>query len=328
MSLDSHALLDKARNCIQLEIDALRATADGLDGGFVESIQAISEALLAGNKLIFTGVGKNAAIGQKLAGTFNSTGATACFLDPLNSLHGDLGLCEEGDLCFLMSNSGETEEMLAVLPGLKRLDVKTVALTAQANSTLAANCDITLTYAVPREACPLNLAPTASTTATIALGDALAMVYLEVRGLTKEDFARYHPAGSLGKSLLLRAGEMMRTGERFATAPDTITVKDAVIRITQAKCGTIALTGADGALTGCFSDGDFRRSALDGADFMEHPVARHMTRGPRTIRKDALGVDALKIFEQHSINDLIVTDADNKPLGIIDGQDLPRLRVV
>lgn len=329
MTLNSDELLARARKCLELEEKAIRATAECLDETFVTVIRAIHDTILAGQKLIFTGVGKNVSISEKLAGTFNSTGAPACFLDPNQAMHGDLGLCAKEDLVFIISYSGETEEIIKLLPLLKRLDVTTVAITAAPESVLARNTDLNLIYRIEKEACPLNLAPTASTTAALALGDALAMVYLEVRGFGREDFARLHPAGSLGKSLLLRANEIMRMDEQFATLPQTCTVREAIKAITDAACGTIALTDpATGKLTGVFSDGDFRRSSLKNPNVMEDPIALHMSSDPKTVSADELGVEVLNLFEQLKVNDLVVIDSEGKPVGIIDGQDLPKLRIV
>ncbi|NBD39070.1 MAG: KpsF/GutQ family sugar-phosphate isomerase, partial [Verrucomicrobia bacterium] len=229
----------------------------------------------------------------------------------------------------LVSNSGETEDLLRLLPSLKRLGLTTVALTGDAESSLARFCDHVLLYHYEREACPLNLAPTASTTSALAVGDALAMVYLELRGFTRDDFAKYHPAGSLGKALLLRVEEIMRTGKRFATAPDSVSVQEALLAITKARCGSIALCDtASGKLTGVFSDGDFRRAALKGEQVLQEPVRRFMTASPRTVRKGALAVEALHIFEEAAVDDLVVLDEHHRPVGLIDGQDMPRLKLV
>lgn len=329
MTLSSENILSRARNCLHLEQAALALTAERLDEAFVRVIRFIEEAILQENKLVLTGVGKNVPICMKLAGTFNSTGVPTAFLDPNQALHGDLGLCRKGDLCLLFSNSGETEDLIRLIPSLKRLGLKTVAVTAAGDSALAKFCDHTLLYHYAKEACPLNLAPTASTTAALAIGDALAMVYLEIRGFSKEDFARYHPAGSLGKALLLKVEEIMRTGERFAVANDSITVQDALLTITRARCGSIALVDpASGRLRGVFSDGDFRRASLETPDVLEQQVARFMTPNPKTVPCGSLAVVALRLFEAHNIDDLVVVDEDNRPLGLIDGQDMPKLRIV
>ncbi len=328
MQVDEQTLLEKARHCLELEAMALKATAESLDGSFVAVIRAIATTVLGGGKLIFSGMGKNTAVCQKLVGTFNSTGVPATFLDPNQALHGDLGLCCDKDLALLFSNQGETEDMLRLIPLLKRLGVRMAAITRNASSTLARECDLSLTYRADREACPLNLAPTASTTAAMGIGDALAMVYLDMRGLTREDFARYHPAGSLGKTLLLRVSEVMRTGERFACRHESINIRDALLALTDARCGTIALTGDEGTLSGVFSDGDFRRASIRDEYILQRRVADYMTRNPLTVRADALAVDALHIFERSKVNALIAVDQNNKPVGLLDGQDLPKLRIV
>jgi arabinose-5-phosphate isomerase len=328
MALDSKSSLARARACIRIETEALRETARRLGPEFVDTARAVEEALAGGKKLIFSGVGKSAHIAQKIAATFNSTGVSSCFLDSTQALHGDLGLCDEGDLALLLSNSGQADEILRLMPLLKRFGLKIVAFTGNPASDLAKNADYRLLYRVPREACPLKLAPTASTTAALALGDALAMVLLEARGVTRDDFAKYHPAGNLGRVLLLRATDIMRSGDRLAVARDTITVQDAVLAMTKAKSGCIALVDGPGRLTGIFTDGDFRRCALTGIDFLRKPVAQFMTRKPKTIAEDALGVDALRLFEAHKIDDVIVVDKRGKPAGLIDGQDLPKFKIV
>lgn len=329
MPLDSTFVLRRARQALRIEQEALEATRESLGPDFVAVARAVHEAIAAGRKLVFTGVGKSAHIAQKLAGTFNSTGAPSCFLDATQALHGDLGMVAEGDVALVLSNSGQTDEVLKLIPGLRRFGLKLVAFTAKPDSDLVRGCDLKLIYVAPKEACPLALAPTASTTAALALGDALAMVLLEARGLTRDDFARYHPAGNLGRVLLLKVGDIMRAGDRLPVAPETVTLQDAILRMTKAKSGSIALVSAKtGKLTGILTDGDFRRSALTGPGFLEKPVSTFMTRSPKTIAADALGVDALRVFEAHKIDDLIVVDAKGKPVGLVDGQDLPKLKIV
>lgn len=329
MTLSSENILASARNCLRLEQAAIADTIEKLDDSFVTAIHLIEAAILGENKLVFTGVGKNVPICLKLAGTFNSTGVPAAFLDPNQALHGDLGLCRKGDVCLLISNSGETEDLIRLLPSLKRLGLKTIAITAVPDSSLCGYCDHILLYHYNQEACPLNLAPTASTTAALAVGDALAMVYLEMRGFSKEDFAKYHPAGSLGKSLLMTVDEIMRTGERFATGSESLTVQEALLSITKARCGSIALCDtASGRLTGVFSDGDFRRAALETPDILNQPVRNFMTHSPKTVASGSLAVAALRVFEAFSIDDLVVVDSGEHPIGLIDGQDMPRLRIV
>ena len=330
MPLDAATILAKARQCLAIEREALDATAGVLNEDFVSVVRAVEATLASGRKLVFSGVGKSAHIAQKLTGTFNSTGVPSCFLDPTNALHGDLGLCTGGDLAILLSNSGATGEMLRLLPLFERFGLKTVALTGVGDSELARGADFRLVYRAPREACPLELAPTASTTAALALGDALAMVLLESRGVTREDFAKYHPAGTLGMTLLLRVKDIMRSGEGCPLLPAAnTTVQEAILAMTGAKAGAVALTAPDGKLAGIFTDGDFRRTALSGGtDFLKRPVSQFMTRGGKTIGADALAVEALKLFQQFKISDLFALDAGGRPVGYIDVQDLPKLKIL
>ncbi len=329
MVLDSNSILARARACLRIESAAINATAQKLGLEFVATAQAVQTTVAGGRKLIFTGVGKSAHIAQKVAATFNSIGVASCFLDATQALHGDLGLVAEGDLAFLLSNSGQSDEIVRLVPLLKRFGVRIVAFSSQVDSDLVRGSDLRLIYRVPREACPLKLAPTASTTSALALGDALAMVMVEAQGLTRQDFAKYHPAGNLGRVLLLKVRDIMRTGERVPIARDTVSTQDAILAMTKAKSGSIALVHPKtGRLTGILTDGDFRRSALTGPDFLRKPVVTFMTRAPKTIRDDVLGVEALRLFEMYKIDDLIVVDAKHRPVGLIDGQDLPKLKIV
>ncbi len=329
MPFDSATTLLRARDCLRLETEALTATAGALDEAFVAVARAVEETVAAGGKLIFSGVGKSAHVVQKLAGTFNSTGVASCFLDATQALHGDLGLCQAGDLAILLSNSGQTQEVLRLVPILKRFGLRVVAFTGNATSDLAHGADLRLLYRTPREACPLTLAPTASTTAALALGDALAMVVLESRGFTRDDFARLHPAGNLGTVLLLKVSDIMRTGERCPIRPDTCTVQEALLGMTAAKSGSIALIDpATGQLRGILTDGDLRRNLLAVPDFLNQPVARYMTRQPKVLPADALAVEALRLFDRYKIDDLIVVDVDGRPVGLVDVQDLPKMKLI
>lgn len=330
MPLNDKSILAQARRCLAIESEALDATARALNAEFVQVVRLIEKTLVEEKKLIFSGVGKNAHIAEKLTGTFNSIGVPSCFLDPTQALHGDLGLCSAGDVAILLSNSGATGEMLRLLPLFEKFGLKTVALTGTSTSELAKGADFRLTYCAPREACPLSLAPTASTTAALALGDALAMVLLETRGLTREGFAKYHPAGTLGLTLLLRVKDIMRTGEGCPVLQETkTTVQEAIFAMTKAKAGAVALIDTKGRLTGIFTDGDFRRSALNGgARFLQHPVREAMTRGGKTVTAEALAVEALKIFQQFKISDLFALDSKGRPVGYIDVQDLPKLKML
>jgi arabinose-5-phosphate isomerase len=328
MSLNDESLLSHARLCIRIEREALDATCDSLGAEFVSSVRAIEKSIEAGRKLIFSGVGKSAHIAQKLTGTFNSTGVSTCFLDATQALHGDLGLCEDGDVAILLSNSGETAEILRLVPILRRFNVLIIAFTGNPESELSKDSDERLLYRAPREACPLNCAPTASTTAALALGDALAMVLLESRGFTRDDFARLHPAGNLGTVLLLKVRDIMRTGERLAVQPDTCSIQDALLGMTAAKSGSIALVdGVSGKLSGILTDGDLRRNIIGAPDFLSQPVSRYMTRNPKTVQAESLAVEALRMFDRYKIDDLIALDAQGRPVGLVDVQDLPKMKL-
>jgi arabinose-5-phosphate isomerase len=330
MPLTDKTILAQARLCLAIEQEALAATAKVLDRDFVAVVRAVDAAVATGHKVIFSGVGKNAHIAEKLTGTLNSIGVPSCFLDPTQALHGDLGLCAAGDLAILLSNSGATSEMLRLLPLFEKFGLETVALTGAPASELARGADYRLIYSAPREACPLALAPTASTTAALALGDALAMVLLESRGLTREDFAKYHPAGTLGMTLLLRVKDIMRTGEACPVLKEAkTTVQAAIFAMTKAKAGAVALVDGKGRQSGIFTDGDLRRCALSGGtDFLKKPVGDFMTRGGKTVPAEALAVEALKIFQQFKISDLFALDAQGRPTGYIDVQDLPKLKIL
>ena len=321
-------ILEEARHVFKLEIDALEATAHSLDRRFEKTLELIESTHESGRKLVFMGMGKNVFVARKIAATFNSTGVSSIFLDPVSALHGDVGVCKEGDLAFLFSNSGDSDELLAVVSPLKRLGVFTVCVTRESSSRLAQACDHSLVYSVPAEACPLNLAPTASTTVAMALGDALAMVFLKKRGFQAEDFAKLHPSGVLGKTLLLKVSDIMRDRTKMAVVDESKKIIDALTAMTDKRCGVVAVTGADGKLLGVFSDGDFRRLALKNQNPLQEPIAAHMTRMPKTIQGDLLAVEALRRFEKSSIDDLIVVDEYGSPVGLLDGQDLPKLRLV
>lgn len=326
MATDS--ILEIARSVLNTEIKSIQATADSLSNDFVEVLNLILETSQEGRKLIWSGIGKNKPIVQKLSATFNSTAIPSYFLDATQALHGDSGLCCAGDLAILLSNSGETDELLSLIPTFRRLGVTTIAFTSKPDSQLVSLCDYKLLYQVLSEACPLQLAPTASTTTAMALGDALAMVALKSRGFTAKDFASFHPSGTLGKTLLLRVGDIMHCETGFCLVDRDSSIKQTITEMTHSKCGSSAVVDSQsGQIIGIFTDGDLRRMALLYDNILDHKVRDHMTKVPITIRQDALVVDALKLLSKHPINDLIVIDDKNKPIGLIDNQDLPKLRL-
>jgi len=224
--------------------------------------------------------------------------------------------------------SGESDELLNLLPALKRFSVKIISLTGNLKSSLARHSDLSLNVKVPKEACPFNLAPTSSTTATLVMGDALAMAVLQARGFRQKDFAKYHPSGAIGRAMLLKVGEIMRSGERNAIASENLSVKEALLVMTHAKSGSLAVVNARGKLAGIFTDGDFRRRMATDENLLSQPLQKIMTRNPICVRDDALAVEALKIFNERNIDDLIVVNAKNEPVGLVDSQDLPKLKIV
>ena len=249
-------------------------------------------------------------------------------LDSVDALHGDLGVVSDGDLILALSYSGESEELLNLLPALKRFSVKLVTLTGNGKSTLAKHSDWVLNVKVPKEACPFNLAPTSSTTAMLVVGDALAMAVLQARGFKQTDFAKYHPSGSIGRAMLLKVGDIMRTGARNAVSRETVTIKEALLVMTSARSGCLSVVDARGKLTGIFTDGDFRRHMATTGDLLSLPLKKVMTPRPISVRDEALAMEAFKIFNERNIDDLVVVNARNEPVGLVDLQDLPKLKIV
>ena len=320
--------LVRAREVFEVEIAGLRAVQGQLDEQFVRAVDWMTETLAARGKLIIAGIGKSGHIGRKIAATLTSTGSTCVVLDSVDALHGDLGIVSDGDLVLLLSYSGESEEVLNLVPALKRYSVRLVALTGNLASTLVRLCDLALSVRVPKEACPFNLAPTASTTAMLALGDALAMTLLEARGFRKEDFARRHPSGAIGRALLLKVRDIMRTEVRNPVADRDVTVREALLIMTRAKAGSVSVVDPEGRLVGVFTDGDLRRHMAADEGVLDRSLAEVMTPEPICISEDALAVEALRIFNERSIDDLIVLNAKQEPVGLVDSQDLPRLKLM
>lgn len=307
---------------------ALRSVRAQLDSSFEKAVDMVVETLTRRGKLVVVGIGKSGNIGRKIAATLTSTGAPSVVLDSVDALHGDVGVLNDGDLVLALSYSGESDELLNLLPALKRFAVRILAFTGNLKSTLARHSDLALNVRVPREACPFNLAPTASTTAMLVMGDALAMAVLAARGFKRADFAKRHPAGAIGRALLLRVGDIMRTGPRNAVALQDITVKEALLVMTRAKSGSLSVVNARGKLVGVFTDGDFRRHMSVDPNLLDRPLKAVMTRRPVCIRDTALVAEALKVFDQRDIDDLIVVNARREPVGLVDSQDLPKLKVL
>ncbi len=316
----------RGKQVFEDEIESLKAISSRLGDEFCRAVDAMRKAIDTGHKIVVVGVGKSGLVGSKIAATLTSTGAPAVVLDTMNALHGDLGIVQDGDACIAMSFSGETSELLTLLPFLKRFDMPIIGMTGKLNSTLAELSDAVLDTSVEREACPLNLAPTSSSTAMLVMGDALAMALLEAREFTKEDFARSHPGGSLGRALLTRISDIMR--KEYATLPETATMGECIIAMTAARAGACVLTHEDGSLAGIFTHGDFARAYQADPTCGVHPVAGHMTKNPVFVEADKLAIVAVKTLRDRRIDDLVVLDAERKPVGLIDTQDLVRLKLI
>ena len=320
--------VEKAKRVLEVEIFELQRLRDRLDDRFARAVEIVKEAVEARRKVVVLGVGKSGHIGAKIAATLTSTGSPAVVLDSSNALHGDLGMVADGDVVLALSASGETEELLRIVPALARFQVRIIAMCGDPKSTLAQNCEVFLDVNIEQEACPLNLAPTSSTTVMLALGDALAMVLLEARGFQKEDFARFHPGGMIGRSLLLRVHQVMRPREALAlVAPDTV-VRSALKSMTDVRAGAAVVADGDGKLLGIFTHGDFVRHFQTDSRVGERLVADLMTLNPVTVRQDRLAVEVLNLLERHQIDDLVVVDDREIPVGIVDSQDLTKLKLL
>jgi arabinose-5-phosphate isomerase len=325
----THLAIDFAasgRRVFAIEARGLDAVAARIDGAFTAAC-----ALLLGSRgrVVCTGMGKSGHIARKIAATLASTGTPAFYMHPGEAGHGDLGMVTDGDVVLALSNSGETDEVLMLLPVLKRQGNVVIAMTGRAGSTLARESDVHLDVSVPAEACPLDLAPTASTTAALAMGDALAVALLEARGFTADDFARSHPAGTLGRRLLLHITDVMHAGDTVPRVRAEATLSEALVEMSRKRLGMTSVVDEDGRLIGLFTDGDLRRTLDDArVDLRGTPISAVMTRTPKTIGSDALAVEAAQLMETHKINALVVVDADRRVVGALNIHDLLRARVV
>ena len=320
--------IEHGRQVIDMEAEALRTMSGSLDDSFASAVAMLKTVLDDHGKVVVVGIGKSGNIGHKIAATLNSTGSTAVVLNSQNALHGDLGMVSDGDAVIALSYSGETAELLDLLPHIKRFDVKLIAMTGKPDSTLARHADTTLDTSVDREACPLNLAPTSSSTAMLVMGDALAMVLLQARGFTEENFARFHPGGALGRALLTKVSDIMRSGESMASVDSDATVQDALVAMTRARSGACVVLAAGGFLGGIFTHGDFARSYQSDPMVGGKKVAELMTRDPISVQADALAAEAVKTIGAHRVDDVVVLDEEGKPVGLVDTQDLARLKIV
>jgi arabinose-5-phosphate isomerase len=318
-------VLDLARATLDIEARAI----DGLKARQGEAFVAAVRAMLAcRGRVVVMGMGKSGHVGRKVAATLASTGTPSFFVHPAEASHGDLGMVTKDDVVLAISNSGESDEIAAIVPAIKRLGVTMVAMTGGAESSLARHADIVISSAVDQEACPLNLAPTASTTAQMALGDALAVALLDARGFREDDFARSHPGGSLGRKLLMHVADLMHEGDAVPRVGLDTRVPDMLREMTKKGFGFTAVMKADGSLAGIFTDGDLRRLIEAGADLRGLAASEVMHDSPKLIRGEALAVEAADLMEQHRVTGLLVVDAEGRLVGALNSNDLMRAKVI
>ncbi|OGA48821.1 MAG: D-arabinose 5-phosphate isomerase [Betaproteobacteria bacterium RIFCSPLOWO2_12_FULL_63_13] len=321
----SATALELARKVLVIEAAAISALLERLDTRFLDAVNLI---LACRGRVVVSGIGKSGHIARKIASTMASTGTPAFFVHPAEASHGDLGMIQSDDVFVALSYSGESSELLTIMPVIKREGAKLVAITGNENSTLARQADVHLDARVAQEACPLNLAPTASTTAALALGDALAIALLDARGFSERDFAGKHPGGALGRRLLTRVSDVMRTGENIPRVPETATLSEALLEISRKGMGMTAVLDAEDRVAGIFTDGDLRRALDQVDDIRSAEIARLMSRSPRTISADKLAAEAVQLMERHRINQLLVVTAEGRLTGALNMHDLFRAKVI
>jgi len=323
-------ILEKAANTIELEISGLNKLKTMLNNSFIELVENCKEALDDGGKIVITGIGKSGHIGHKISATLASTGSPSAFLHPVEAMHGDLGIIQKNDILLAISYSGETEEVISILPAARRLGIKIAAITGNINSKLAKWADVVVSVKVEKEACPFNLAPTTSTTAQLVIGDALAMVLLDIRGFTKEDFGRLHPGGAIGRAITLKVADIMRSEEshRLVKLLKNTSIKETILAMTEAKSGSAIIVDKHEKLIGIFTDGDFRKYSNNDPHILTKLVEEYMTKNPISVKSSDMAVTVLNIIEKRHVDDIIVIDDDNKVVGIVDSQDLPGFKLM
>ena len=323
----------RAKEVFDIEIAGLKRTRDSLGPSFTDAVKLMLDVTEAGGLVVITGVGKNLHVAEKMSAIFSSTGTRSFVLNPVQAMHGDLGMVSRRDVLIALSFSGESEEVLRLIPAIRRHGLKVIALTGNGKSTLAKVSDIHIEIPCGKEACPFGMAPTNSVTATLAMGDALAMVMIDARKFSIEDYAGNHPAGAIGRALVLKVSDIMRTGEALALVKPTATVMDAALAMTASHGGSAIVVDRAGKLKGIFTDGDFRRVMAQGGEtpsprILATPVAKVMTKSPSFVHSDAYAADLLKVFECKRIDDLPVCDRKGRVVGIVDLQDLPKMKVL
>lgn len=317
--------LGDGKRVLEIEARAVQALIDRLDSKFAKAVDVLAQCQ---GKVVVSGMGKSGLIGQKIAATLASTGTSSFFLHPAEGVHGDLGMLARRDVLIAISNSGETQELLQLLPYVERMGIPIVSLTGRVNSTLGKTSDVTLDVSVAEEACPMGLAPTASTTATLALGDALAVALLQKRGFKEEDFAQFHPGGTLGRRLLVRVKDLMHTGADLPQVTESVAGTAALLEMTAKKLGMTTVVDRSGKLSGTITDGDLRRFIQRGGDFAKATAGELSSRNPKTISGDDLAAKAVEMMERYSITTLVVTEGDRHILGVIHLHDLLKSGIV
>ena len=323
--MDVARVLARAERVLRLEAESILELCPRLDEGFVRAVELVRDCA---GRVIVTGMGKSGLIGRKIAATLASTGTPAHFLHPAEGVHGDLGMVARGDVVLALSNSGETDEVLAIVPPLKRLGVPIILVTGNPQSTLARQCEVVLDASVSEEACPMNLAPTSSTAAALALGDALAMVVLERRGLRPEDFAALHPRGTLGWRALVRVADLMHTGDAVPRVGEDVPMREAIAEMTRKRKGMTTVVDGAGRLVGVITDGDLRRLHLKAKALRTLRAGEAATRQPKVIAADDLAFKALEVMESFEITSLVIVDGEQRPVGVIHMHDILRAKIV
>ena len=321
----SRTSLDAGRRVLNIEAHAVQALVQRLDGGFSEAVDLLYDCK---GKVVVSGMGKSGLIGQKIAATMASTGTPSFFLHPAEGLHGDLGMVARGDVLIAISNSGETQEILQLLPFMERMSIPVMAIVGRMSSTLAKNSAVALDVSVAEEACPMGLAPTASTTATLAMGDALAVALLEKRGFKEQDFAQFHPGGTLGRRLLVRVRDVMHVGKELPQVRETVSASEAILEMSAKKLGMTTVVDQAGALAGIITDGDLRRFFQRGGDFSNTTAGSLASRRPKLIEPDELAAKAVEMMERFSITTLVVADTAKQIVGVVHLHDLLKHGIV
>ncbi len=321
----------RARQVFDIEIEGLRRTCDSLGKSFTDAVKLMLDVVANGGIVVVSGVGKNLHIAEKMSAIFSSTGTRSIVLNPVQAMHGDLGMVSSRDVLLALSFSGESDEVIRLIPAIRRHGLKVISMTGKPDSTLAKMSDVHIEIPCGREACPFGMAPTNSTTATMAMGDALAMVMIDAQKFPIEDYAMNHPAGAIGRALVMKVTDVMRTGEHLARVAPTATVLEALLAMTKAKAGSAVIADDAGLLLGIFTDGDFRRimaQATDRSGVLADSISVHMTQSPMFVRDDVYAAELLKVFERKRIDDLPVCDAQGHVVGLVDIQDLPKMKVL